>query len=101
MHALAGYIIAFIGAGIGGAMRHGVNVATLRLLSSDFPYGTLFINVVGSLVMGLLAACSPSSSIQGSHGDCSSPRVSSVASRRFPHFRSKLWCSMSVGSSDQ
>ena len=55
MHALAGYIIVFVGAGIGGAMRHGVNVAALRLLSSDFPYGTLLINISGSLVMGLLA----------------------------------------------
>lgn len=36
-------------------MRHGVNVAALRLVSSDFSYGTLFINIVGSLVMGLLA----------------------------------------------
>lgn len=55
MHALAAYIIVFVGAGIGGAMRHGVNVAALRLVTSGFPYGTLFINVVGSLVMGLLA----------------------------------------------
>lgn len=54
MHALVGYIIVFVGAGIGGALRHGVNVA-FRAIGSGFPYGTLFINVVGSLVMGLLA----------------------------------------------
>jgi CrcB protein len=53
MHALVGDIIVFVGAGIGGAMRHGVNVV-FRALGSDFPYGTLFTNVVGSLVMGLL-----------------------------------------------
>lgn len=54
MNTLTGYIIVFCGAGIGGAMRHGVNVA-FRALGSNFPYGTLTINVVGSLVMGLMA----------------------------------------------
>ena len=55
MQALAGYLIVFVGAGIGGAIRHGVNVA-FRALGSGFPYGTLLINVVGSLAMGLLAS---------------------------------------------
>lgn len=49
------YLIVFLGAGLGGALRHGVNVAALRLLGSGFSYGTLTVNVVGSLVMGLLA----------------------------------------------
>jgi CrcB protein len=48
-------LLVFIGAGIGGVLRHGVNVITLRLLDPEFPYGTLFINVVGSSAMGLLA----------------------------------------------
>ena len=49
------YLIVFVGAGIGGAARHGVNVAALRLLGFGFPYGTLAVNIAGSLVMGLLA----------------------------------------------
>ncbi len=49
------YLIVFLGAGIGGAMRHGVNVAALRFLGPNFPFGTLTVNVVGSLIMGLLA----------------------------------------------
>jgi CrcB protein len=49
------YLICFLGAGIGGALRHGVNVAAVRLLGIGFPYGTLTVNIVGSLVMGLLA----------------------------------------------
>lgn len=49
------YLIVFLGAGIGGAARHGINAAALRLLGSSFPYGTLTVNIVGSLVMGLLA----------------------------------------------
>src|SRR3954447_18326177 len=49
------YIVVFLGAGIGGALRHGVNSAALRLGLVAFPVATLFINVVGSLAMGLIA----------------------------------------------
>jgi CrcB protein len=49
------YLIVFLGAGIGGAMRHGVNVAATRLFGLEFPYGTFIVNVVGSFAMGLLA----------------------------------------------
>jgi CrcB protein len=49
------YLIVFIGAGIGGALRHGVNVGAGRLFGLGFPYGTLIVNVVGSFAMGLLA----------------------------------------------
>lgn len=48
------YLIVFLGAGIGGAARHSVNVAALRLLGSGFPHGTLAVNIAGSLIMGLL-----------------------------------------------
>jgi fluoride exporter len=50
-----GYLVVFFGAGIGGALRHGVNVAALRLLGPGFPHGTLTVNVAGALIMGLLA----------------------------------------------
>ena len=49
------YLIVFLGAGIGGALRHGSNVLALRLAGPDFPYGTMAINIVGSLLMGLIA----------------------------------------------
>jgi len=55
MNAFFHYLVVFVGAGIGGALRHGVNVATLRWLDADFPYGTLVINVAGSSAIGLLA----------------------------------------------
>jgi fluoride exporter len=55
MRPALGYIAVFLGAGIGGALRHGVNVAAFRLLGAGFPYGTLTVNIVGSLAMGLLA----------------------------------------------
>jgi fluoride exporter len=52
---MMGYLIVFAGAGVGGAMRHGVNLASERLFGAGLPYATLIVNVVGSLLMGLLA----------------------------------------------
>jgi CrcB protein len=49
------YLIVFVGAGIGGALRHGVNGLALRLAGPDFPTGTMAINILGSLAMGLIA----------------------------------------------
>ena len=50
-----GFVIVFFGAGIGGALRHGVNLAAARLFGLGFPFGTLIVNVAGSLAMGLCA----------------------------------------------
>jgi CrcB protein len=49
-----GFLIVFLGGGIGAALRHGVNLLSARLLGTGFNYATLFENVSGSLVMGLL-----------------------------------------------
>ena len=49
------YLVVFIGAGIGGSIRHGMNIWVGRLMGTHFPYHTLVINVVGSLAMGLVA----------------------------------------------
>jgi CrcB protein len=49
------YLIVFLGAGIGGALRHGVNVGSARMFGYGFPLGTLIVNVLGSFLMGLLA----------------------------------------------
>ena len=50
-----GYLIVFLGGGAGAALRHGMNLAAARALGTAFPYGTMIINVTGSLVMGLIA----------------------------------------------
>lgn len=49
------FLLVFVGGGIGSALRHGVNVMSLRLLGVQFQYpvGTFFINVLGSFLMGL------------------------------------------------
>jgi len=48
------YLIVFLGAGIGGAARHAVNTAAVRMMGYGFPWGTLTVNILGSIVMGLL-----------------------------------------------
>lgn len=49
------YLVVFVGAGLGGALRHGVNLLAARLWGTAFPYGTFAVNVAGCLAMGLLA----------------------------------------------
>lgn len=50
-----GFTVVSLGAAIGGALRHAVNIGSAYLLGVGFPYGTFIVNVVGSLAMGLLA----------------------------------------------
>ena len=50
-----GFLIVFLGGGLGAALRHGINLLMARWLGTAFPYATLTENVTGSLVMGLLA----------------------------------------------
>lgn len=49
-----GFLLVFIGAGLGGMLRHAVGLASVRL-GSSFPYGTMGINIAGSIAMGLFA----------------------------------------------
>ena len=51
-----GFLIVFLGGGVGAALRHGFNLMFARLFGTAFPYATLFENVTGSLAMGLLVA---------------------------------------------
>jgi len=42
------------GGALGAVLRFGMSSYVYRLLGRDFPYGTLAVNVVGSLLMGIL-----------------------------------------------
>ena len=46
-------LLIFIGGGIGASGRYLVGTAALRQFGPGFPYGTMIVNVLGSLLMGL------------------------------------------------
>ena len=55
MGQLTGYVLVFLGGGLGAALRHLVNLTCARCLGIAFPWGTFIINISGSTVMGLIA----------------------------------------------
>ncbi len=55
MHHFLGYLFVFVGGGLGAMLRHGVNRLGMAWLGPSLPWSTLFVNVVGGLVMGLFA----------------------------------------------
>ncbi len=46
-------ILVAVGGAIGAALRHLVNLASLRLFGPNFPWGTMAINIAGSFAMGV------------------------------------------------
>ena len=48
-------MLAVVGGAIGSGARHLVNMSFARLFGTHFPWATLTVNVVGSLMMGFLA----------------------------------------------
>ena len=49
-----GALLVFVGGGLGAVLRHGVNRLAFAIWGAGFPAWTMIVNVVGSLVMGLL-----------------------------------------------
>jgi len=43
-----------VGGSLGALTRYGVGLAAARLLGRGFPWGTLAVNVIGCLVMGIV-----------------------------------------------
>ena len=48
------YIIVFFGAGMGGMVRYWGSNFVYKFLPTTFPYGTLFVNVLGSFIIGIV-----------------------------------------------
>ena len=44
-----------MGGAIGAVLRYGASLSIYSFMGRGFPYGTLFVNVTGSLLMGLLS----------------------------------------------
>ena len=49
-------IVIFVGAGLGGVARYAVSQWVQAKAGAEFPYGTLLVNVTGSLVLAFLYA---------------------------------------------
>jgi CrcB protein len=49
-------VLVALGGAVGSVARYGVGVAAARWLGLACPWGTLGVNVIGGLAMGLLAA---------------------------------------------
>jgi CrcB protein len=50
------YALVAIGSALGGMARYAVGIAAMRHLGEDFPYGTLIVNILGSIIIGFAAA---------------------------------------------
>lgn len=48
--------LVILGGGIGAGLRHGMNLLAAELFGVTFPWGTLIVNVLGSFLIGVLAA---------------------------------------------
>lgn len=44
-----------LGGSLGAVLRYSVSTGIYTLLGRDFPYGTLVVNVLGSLLMGIFS----------------------------------------------
>lgn len=47
-------LIVFLGGGLGAMARYGLQGLVHRLAGAGFPYGTLTVNLLGSLLIGIL-----------------------------------------------
>jgi len=50
------YLLIAIGSALGGVARHACGVFVAQRFGQSFPWGTLFVNVTGSLAIGVVAA---------------------------------------------
>ena len=49
------WVAVLVGGALGSAARHGVNILAPRLFGNATPYATAVVNMIGALVIGVLA----------------------------------------------
>ena len=49
----------FVFGGIGSVLRYGTTLMSIRYIDAEFPWGTLTVNVVGSILIGAFARSFP------------------------------------------
>lgn len=49
------YVVVFIGGGMGAVARYLLGSAVQRAIGPDFPWGTLAVNMIGCLLVGVVA----------------------------------------------
>lgn len=54
-----------LGGGVGSMLRYGLSVWVQRQLEGDFPFGTFFVNVSGSFLIGWLMGCFEAAPVAG------------------------------------
>ncbi|MCB9247467.1 MAG: CrcB family protein [Ignavibacteriales bacterium] len=48
------YLLVFLGAGFGGGLRYFISNNVSKILPIYFPFGTLLVNIIGSIFLGFL-----------------------------------------------
>lgn len=56
MNTLTTYTVIALGSAVGGVGRHWLGLQVAQRMGASFPWGTLFVNVTGSFLIGLVAA---------------------------------------------
>jgi fluoride exporter len=54
--ALKKWVLVMFGGSLGAASRYGVNLLTVKLWGTGFPWGTLMVNFMGCFLIGLIFA---------------------------------------------
>lgn len=50
------WLLVMLGGSLGAASRYGIGLLTAKLLGTNFPWGTLVVNLSGCFIIGLLFA---------------------------------------------
>jgi fluoride exporter len=64
MTTLSSSVWVALGSALGGVARYWFTTVTNQMVGADFPWSTIAINVLGSLVIGMVAARSPSDAVR-------------------------------------